>query len=166
MNQTDCKIDVEDETTALLDKALAFAKKAHAGQKRKIGADAGKDYIIHPYRVFQRVLHNFNVLDRWSDTVGPAALLHDVIEDGFIDGVKVTEQTLLDEGFSKEVVDIVKTLSRNKETETYFDFIMRVRTNIQAKAIKIADIEDNLSDLEEGSLKDKYRLARYILQTA
>lgn len=34
---------------------------------------------------------------------------------------------------------------------------------VATRAIKIADINCNLLDLEEGSQKDKYRLAKYIL---
>jgi hypothetical protein len=40
---------------------------------------------------------------------------------------------------------------------------MRVKKNPYAVVIKIADIEDDMIDLEEGSLKDNYRLAHYIL---
>ncbi|MCK9155096.1 MAG: hypothetical protein M0P12_03175 [Paludibacteraceae bacterium] len=156
--------DMEDGYNEVLDKALAFAKLAHAGQTKKMGEDKGKPYMIHPFRVFQRILaegmsiciYNYNV-------IGPASLLHDSIEDGYINGVKVTAQTLLDAGFSQDVVDVVSTLSRDKDKETYFDFIMRVKKNPYAVVIKIADIEDDMIDLEEGSLKDNYRLAHYIL---
>ena len=144
-----------------LDTALDFAKKAHDGQTRKIGTDKGKPYIIHPFRVFQRILKKGIV--EGIEVIGPAALLHDSIEDGYINGVKVTAQTLLDAGFSQDVVDTVSALSRDKNKETYFDFIMRVKKNYYAVIVKLADLEDNMSDLEEGSLKDKYRLAHYIL---
>jgi hypothetical protein len=78
--------------------------------------------------------------------------------------VKVTASTLLAAGFSGPIVDTVVVLSRDKENgETYFDFIMKVRKCSYAIPVKLADLEDNLSDLPEGSLKDKYRLARYIL---
>jgi hypothetical protein len=30
-------------------------------------------------------------------------------------------------------------------------------------AVKLADLQHNMSDLNEGSLKDKYRFAEYIL---
>jgi len=33
-----------------------------------------------------------------------------------------------------------------------------------ATAIKIADLTHNMCDLREGSLKDKYRLTKYILE--
>jgi len=145
-----------------LDKALAFAKQAHAGQTRKLGVDKGKPYVIHPFRVFQLIL-NKGIIDG-LEVIGPVALLHDSIEDGYINGVKVTKQTLLDAGFSKEVTDTVSALSRDKENETYFDFIMRIKKYPYARIVKLADLEDNMRDLEESSLKDKYRFAKYVLE--
>ena len=62
--------------------------------------------------------------------------------------------------------EIVDELSK-KPGETYFDFIMRIhdggpfRTGMVA--VKLADLRHNMSDLQEGSLKDKYRFAEYIL---
>lgn len=159
---------MEKKITATFDKALAFAKKAHEGQVRKLGAEKGKPYIAHPMRVFDRTVESYWKGD-YSDpddleVIGTAAILHDTIEDGYIDGVKVTAQTLLEEGFSQTIVDTVLALSRDKENgETYFDFIMRTRQNSYAIPVKLADLADNLSDLPEGSLKDKYRLAEYIL---
>jgi hypothetical protein len=44
------------------------------------------------------------------------------------------------------------------------DFIKRARKNSFALKIKMEDIKDNINGLQEGSLKDKYRLALYILQ--
>ena len=50
------------------------------------------------------------------------------------------------------------------EGENYLDFILRAKGNEIARQVKIADIEDNMMSLKEGSLKDKYRLARYVLK--
>ena len=82
-------------------------------------------------------------------------MLHDVIED--------TEVNL--EAISKAFPDIhilqaLAKLTRH-EGQTYFDFIKEVIDNgsIIAKIVKIADIQHNMSDLKEGSLKDKYRFA-------
>ena len=59
--------------------------------------------------------------------------------------------------------------------ENYFDFIMRINNGDRSRedfcgafrvgmvSVKLADLEHNMSDLNEGSLKDKYRLAHYIL---
>lgn len=64
------------------------------------------------------------------------------------------------------IAEIVETLSK-LPGENYFDFIMCVHNcgpfRVGAAAVKLADLEHNMSDLNEGSLKDKYRLAHYIL---
>jgi (p)ppGpp synthase/HD superfamily hydrolase len=153
-------------------KAADFARKAHDGQKRK----DGKDYFTHVEAVAQIVFMDWFTLipraaqDNWNkhkDHVVAAAYLHDVIED-----CGVTKQQLIDEGFSIMTVEIVDALSK-KQGETYFDFIMRIHNGdspyecgafrVGMVAVKLADLEHNMSDLEEGSLKDKYRFAEYIL---
>jgi (p)ppGpp synthase/HD superfamily hydrolase len=150
----------------IIQKAAEFAAKAHEGQKRK----DGKPYFSHVEAVANivtmdwfRLIHR-EAQDNWNeckDHVVAAAYLHDVIED-----CGVTQQQLIDEGFSVMTAELVQSLSK-KPGENYFDFIMRIhdggpfRTGLVA--IKLADLEHNMSDLDEGSLKDKYRLAHYIL---
>lgn len=148
-------------------KALVFAEKAHRGQSRK----DGKPYFSHVKAVANKVLMDWFQLipresqDEWNkhkDHVVAAAALHDTIEDcGF------TTNQLLHEGFSPLTVEITDMVSK-KKGETYFDFIMRLNESHPFKtgavAVKLADLQHNMSDLNEGSLKDKYRLAHYILQ--
>lgn len=132
-----------------ISKILEIAEEAHKGQTRKIGKDKGLPYIIHP----KRVAENFS-----DETLKSIALLHDVIED-----TKITASDLLEKEVPKEVVSAVECLSR-KENENYLDFILRIKKNKLAVNVKIADIEDNMKDLEESSMKDKYRLALYVLR--
>lgn len=149
-----------------ISKALAFAEKAHQGQFRR----DGKPYFTHIMAVAEKVMMDWLQLipheaqDVWNehkDHVVAAAALHDVIED-----CDVSKEQLLAEDFSVMTVDIVDTVTR-KSGETYFDFIMRIRDSgaysVGAVAVKLADINHNLENLEEGSLKDKYRLSQYIL---
>jgi hypothetical protein len=42
-------------------------------------------------------------------------------------------------------------------------YILKFKLYSNAKRIKLADLEDNIMNLEEGSLKDKYRMAKWIL---
>lgn len=149
----------------IIQKAAKYAKQKHAGQKRK----DGKDYFTHVEAVADIVdkewlnlipYESQNIWNEYKDQVVAAAYLHDVIED-----CGVTKQDLLDEGFSI-TAEIVDSLSKRKG-ENYFDFIMRIhnsggfRTGIVA--VKLADLQHNMSDLQEGSQKDKYRLAHYVL---
>jgi len=124
-----------------------IAERAHSGQWRKFGKK--EPYVQHPLRVCQSLSSEHDMI---------VALLHDTIEDTF-----VTFEDLK-EWFNEEVAQDVLSLSR-QEWETYYDFILRLvdKGSMTAIRVKMADLEDNMSDLKEGSMKDKYRLAHYIL---
>lgn len=149
-------------------RAAMYAEQKHAGQKRK----DGKPYFTHVEAVANIVDNQWSMLipnasiDDWrqyKDHVIAAAYLHDVIED-----CGVTKQDLIDAGFSMMTAEIVDVLSK-KPGENYIDFIMRILNGglfrVGMVAVKLADLQHNMSDLNEGSLKDKYRLARYILSS-
>jgi len=126
----------------LYDDALLFATLAHAGMVDKVGVT----YIKHPIAVSEMVT---------GETRKAAALLHDVIED-----TGTSAEDLLAADFPKEVVDIVVILSRDKETETHFEYIDRVVASGNADAIevKIADVTHNLTRPYpgDGSMKARY----------
>lgn len=128
----------------LIENALQIALTTHAGQQDK----AGRPYILHPLRVMAAMQ---------TDAERAAALLHDVIEDGDWDPVR-----LIDAGIPEQVADAVDTLSRRKG-EDYEAFIDRVLENPLAARVKRADLEDNLQVLRLPSLKDAdlIRIAKY-----
>jgi (p)ppGpp synthase/HD superfamily hydrolase len=131
----------------------AFARMAHQGQFRKFGADKGKPYIVHPERMAKTCAKDSNFL------VVCAAWLHDVIEDtDYIpdDLLKIPEMDPI-------VVDIVKLLTR-REGQDYLDYLLKIKSDCVAKRVKLADIEDNLKSCPHKNLRDKYLLARYILE--
>jgi hypothetical protein len=128
--------------------ALRLAEKAHKGQTRWEGAP----YIVHPRRVAMAV-------GGWMAKI--VAVLHDVVEDS---------DTTLDEirsQFGDIVADAVDSVT-HRDGESYLDFILRARQNTLGRMVKIADINDNLSDIDEfkgtKNSKEKYILARYILE--
>ena len=127
--------------------AREIATEAHSGQKRKY---TGEDYINHPRRVAKKFSTEDSQVIAW---------LHDVLEDS-----DFTAEDILKRGIRQHCIEIVEYLTR-QEGESYFNFIMRIKERHQAKVIKIADIKDNLINSKEGSLKDKYMLALYILET-
>lgn len=126
--------------------AVSIAEEAHRGQRRKY---TGEDYIEHP----RRVASKFS-----TETSQVIAWLHDVLEDS-----DLTAEDILKRGIRPCWIEIVECLTR-QDGEDYFHFIMKIKDIYQARIIKIADIRDNLTNLKEGSLKDKYRLALYILE--
>jgi (p)ppGpp synthase/HD superfamily hydrolase len=91
-------------------------------------------------------------------------ILHDVLEDttaSLQDIYNLFE--FGDDRIANEVLGAVDAMTRRKD-ENYLDFILRVKANPIALEVKLADLEDNMRDLPEGTRKDKYRLAHYVLK--
>ena len=131
-----------------LERAIALAATAHAGQTDKAGAI----YILHPLRVMLRL----STLEERM-----AGVLHDVMED-----CGISRAHLLSEGFQVSVVDAVEALSKqivDGEEEDYGSFIRRVAMNPLATRVKLADLEDNmdLSRIQNPTEKDFRRLQKY-----
>ena len=137
--------------TRLTRKAMIIAYNAHDGQVDK----SGVPYIYHPIHVAEQ-------MDTEEECI--IALLHDVVED--------TNMTFgqLSDCFSKEIIDILKLLTREKN-ENYFDYISKIETNPIAKKVKIADLmhnldETRLNEVTETDIKrrEKYKKALKILE--
>lgn len=129
----------------LLELSLRLALEAHAGQRDR----ADRPYLLHPLRVMHGVE---------GDLAQAAALLHDVVEDS---------PTSLDDlrraGVPDAVVTAVEALTK-REGEAYEAYLDRVAADPVARAVKRADIGDNLRlqrlpRVEEGDLA---RLNRYL----
>lgn len=126
-------------------RALEIAEEAHRGQKRR----NGEPYIEHPRRVVDML--------KYPEDKALAAL-HDVIED-----TKMSYDQLKGRNVPDSILMGLIQISR-RERETYYDYILRVAAgNHSTIRVKLADLIDNMSDLEEGSMKDKYRFAKHIL---
>lgn len=130
------------------EKALLIAVKAHSGQVDKLGLP----YILHPLAVASQ-------LDTLELKI--IGLLHDTIED-----TTVTEEYLLREGISKDLVEVVKLLTK-PEGEPYEEYLKRVNENPMAKKVKLADLAHNTSPERSSGLNErrrkKYELAKQIL---
>ena len=127
-----------------LERAVAIAAAAHAGQTEKNGAP----YLLHPLRVMLAVS---------TPAERIAAVLHDVVED-----TTVTLDDLRAEGFSAEVLDAVALLTHDSGVP-YFDYVRRAAEHPIARTVKMADLRDNLdpSRLAEFTSRDRERFARY-----
>jgi hypothetical protein len=136
------------QNLSTLERAIALAAEAHAGQKDK----AGTPYILHPLRVMFAVE---------GDEARMAAVLHDVVEDG-----GVTLDQLRNLGFPETVVEAVDALTKRdseRGAENYLAFVERAGQNDIARAVKLADIADNmdLSRIARPTDEDLARMARY-----
>lgn len=109
-----------------LERAIQIATEAHKGQFDK----AGREYIGHPIRVME--------MGKTEDEkiVG---VLHDAIED-----TDWTFERLETEGFSQEVINALRCVTKTSENENYDEFIDRVKKNPLAASVKINDLTDNM----------------------
>jgi GTP diphosphokinase / guanosine-3',5'-bis(diphosphate) 3'-diphosphatase len=119
----------------LINRAITFAVKAHGGQLDK----AGQPYILHPLRV---------MLSMKTETGRICAVLHDVLED-----TDVTKNDIIG-AFGVDIYAVVETLTKRKD-EDYFDYIKRIRPHPTAKAVKLADLHDNMDLGRMAVLRDK-----------
>lgn len=136
-----------------LARAIEIAASAHKGQKDKSGAE----YILHPLRVMERGKTEVEKI---------CGVLHDVVEDS-----DWTFTALENEGFSAEVIVILRCITKKSEDEDYDKFINRVSQNPIAVQVKINDLLDNMDitrfkDLNESDLKrlNKYLKAYWVLR--
>ena len=130
--------------TMTLEAAICLAAKAHMGDVRK---GENVPYIVHPLRVMTKV-----------DTpeARMAAVLHDVVED-----TEITFDDLAAQGCPKDVVEALKLLTHVKPGQDpgesrsdylhrldaeYLGYIEAMRHNPIARAVKLADLSDNIED--------------------
>ncbi|MDQ3577844.1 MAG: HD domain-containing protein [Actinomycetota bacterium] len=135
-----------------VDDAVRIARDAHAGQRDK----SGQPYIGHPLRVMGRVVGEHERM---------TAVLHDVVED-----TAVSIADLVAAGCPAEVVAAVRAISK-VPGEPQADYLTRVAADPIARAVKFADIADNLSPARlarldeptQARLKAKYANALRLL---
>ena len=121
----------------MLERAIQIAVEAHTGQVDK----GGNPYILHPLRVMGNV-------DCESEKI--VAVLHDVVEDS-----NWTFEAFLAEGFSNEVIEALKSVTKSSDSEDYDSFIQRAMQNPIGRKVKIADLRDNLDVTRIAELGDK-----------
>ena len=107
-----------------LETAISLACEFHNGQKDK----GGQPYILHPLRVMLK-------LDDEDKRI--AAVLHDTVEDCGLEIGPIRKQ------FGAEIAEAVDALTR-REGESYMEFIERCGANEIARAVKWADLCDNM----------------------
>ncbi|PTT26839.1 HD domain-containing protein [Pseudomonas sp. HMWF021] len=130
--------------TQTLERAIALAATAHAGQVDKGGAP----YILHPLKVMLRMT---------TPEERIVAVLHDVVEDC---GISLDD--LRKEGFSEEVLDAIESVTK-VPGESYEDFVERAEQNPIGRVVKLADLEENsdLSRIASPSWEDLERIEKY-----
>ncbi len=158
-----CAPKFTPEEMALLQKAIAFAKEAHAGQKR----ESGEPYYIHPEQVAIMLCD----MGMDSRTI-IAGLLHDVIEDG--KDIDVQKLTSLFGADIAEMVDGVSKLTQtgNRElitreeaqAENLRKMFLAIAKDVRVVIIKLADRLHNMRTLEYCSPEKRARKAKETLE--
>ena len=139
-------------------RGMAFAQRAHAGQKRK----SGEEYIVHPRAVAATLLE-------WgldADTV-IAGLLHDTVEDTVVSESEVANEFGATVG---RLVDGVTKIghvrlnpsmtSDERSTENLRKLLLAMSQDIRVILIKLADRLHNLRTLEHLPPDKQQRIAR------
>ena len=130
-------------------KAMNICFHAHKNQMDK----SGVPYVFHPFHVAECMKDE-------DSTV--TALLHDVVED-----TDYTFEQLQKEGFSENVIEALRLLTHKNgifSEEEYLQYVVALKENPIARAVKIADLEHNSDLTRFGSditEKDIMRAAKY-----
>jgi len=128
-----------------LEDAIRLAEEAHKGQVDK----AGQSYIMHPLRVMLRCKRPVEMI---------VAVLHDVIED-----TDITMDALRTNGYPPEVLEALDCVTK-RSGEDYDSFVARAAANPVARAVKLADLEDNLDTTrlpQPLTHADRQRMRKY-----
>ncbi len=130
--------------TPMTRKAMSLAYNAHLGQTDI----SGVPYILHPARVAAAFETEAEACVAW---------LHDVVED--------TDMTLQDirlAGYGAVICDALELLTHDKSVP-YMDYIASIAENPVAKAVKLADLSDNMDTSRLISIgeEDIERLEKY-----
>ena len=146
------------EEVAFIEKAYAFSKKAHEGQKRY----SGEPYFVHPAAT-AKILAEYG-MDAMTIAAG---LLHDAIEDE-----RVSRATIEKE-FGKEllfIVDGVTKLGRHKyhgaerHAESLRRLLVATASDIRVLIVKLADRKHNMQTLEHVLPHKRRRIALETLE--
>lgn len=139
--------------------AYLEAEKAHEGQKRH----SGEDYITHPVAV-AKILAELH-MDK--ETI-MAALLHDVIEDTYI------EKATLAKKFGSEVAELVDGATKltqikfeskaEAQAENFRKMLMAMAKDIRVIILKLADRLHNIRTLDKVPQHKRSRIAKETLE--
>ena len=124
--------------------ALKLCFEAHKDQIDK----SGMPYVFHPFHLAEQMADENTTI---------VALLHDVVED--------TEYTLDDLrkiGFNEDVLSAI-SLMTHADDVPYMEYVAQIKTNLIAKAVKLADLKHNsdMSRLDRITQKDEERAKKY-----
>ena len=138
--------------TPLTKKSMKLCFEAHKDQVDK----SGLPYVFHPFHLAEQMTDELTTV---------TALLHDVVEDS-----DYTLADLGEMGFPATVLDALAMLTHD-DGSAYLEYVARLKTNLIARAVKLADLRHNsdltrLDHVDEKALVrvEKYRKAIDLLE--
>ena len=134
------------------------ARQVHRDQRRR----SGEDYFEHPKEV-RNIVAKMYPKDRIAQL---AALLHDTLEDYEKGGVYGSEEevtseilkSIKDSGESREVLDVVKSLTHDKSIP-YGQYLIDLSNDQTALRVKLSDMLHNSLSSPSEKQKNKYKSA-------
>lgn len=145
---------LSDAEIHAIEKAYFLARDAHSGQKRH----TGEPYIIHPVAV-ATILAEM----RMDPATIMAAIMHDVIEDTYVEKAEIEEK------FGKEVADLVDGVTKltqinfeshvQAQAENFRKMVMAMARDIRVILVKLADRLHNMRTIECLPPKKRRRIA-------
>lgn len=139
----------------IIERAFRFARKAHAGVRRR----SGEPYILHPIAVAKIVSREIGL----GSTSICAALLHDVVED--------TDYTVedIESRFGTKIARIVDGLTKisggifgdraSVQAENFRKLLLTMSEDIRVVLIKMADRLHNMRTLGSMAPNKQYKIA-------
>lgn len=135
--------------------AIRIAAEAHGFNRRDKG---GAMFIGHPLRVMARMETEEEMI---------VAVLHDVFEQQINEGGGPTPWGYVATGLLTDAeAEALDALTRIRH-EPYPSYIARLRPNVIARRVKLADLEDNTHWTRGeslGTLGDRYKEAKEMLE--
>lgn len=148
-----------DAQVNAIEEAYLFAKKAHEGQIRY----TGESYITHPISV-ARILGQM----RMDETTIMAAILHDVIEDTYVEKHEIATK------FGEDVANLVEGVTKltqihfenhaQAQAENFRKLVMAMTRDIRVILVKLADRLHNMRTLESLPPGKRRRIALETLE--
>lgn len=153
------KTYLDDVQLKIIEDAYQLAKNAHEGQKRH----TGEPYITHPLAV-AKILSEMHM----DPPTLIAAILHDVIEDTYVEKPDLVKQ------FGKEIADLVDGVTKltqiefesraEAQAENFRKMVMAMARDIRVILIKLADRLHNMRTLGSLPRKKRRRIAKETLE--
>lgn len=144
--------------------AKELSHKLHRGQTRR---DIGIPHTVHTDYVGDNV-HQYYTPSLASnmDVARAVGYLHNAVED-----CDITQEWLEDKGIEEYgrdwlvVVNNVMLLTRVSSNTPILDYLKGIKGSIIAKAVKLTDLQRNISDSSPGNLRDRCKLCQFFLET-